>query len=139
MRSTVNWARARLARLDGASATGAARFLDEWVHTRAPGPTSRDRLLELGALAREAGDQNEAGFVCDRVLATAQFLVTVLEVFDDNLDFARYERGLREVPFAGSFESLARARRRLPVNDRLAREMVHAFRAAWQLPELAWW
>lgn len=139
MRGTVNWARARLARLDGASATGAARFLDEWVHTRAPGATPRDRLLQLATLAREAGDPDEVGFICSRVLATAQFMVTVLEVFDDDLDYARYDRGRREVPFAGSFESLARARRRLPVNDRLVREMVHAFRAAWQLPELAWW
>lgn len=138
MRSTVNWARARLARLDSSGAVGAARLLDEWVHSAAPGSTPRDRLGGLAALADLAGDLDEARFVRDRVLATAHFMLTIVEVFDDDLDSDRYDRGRQEVPFAGSFESLARARRRLPVNDRLAREMVHAFRAAWRLPELAW-
>jgi hypothetical protein len=58
----------------------------------------------------------------------------VVEVFGDGLTAARYRRGCGEEADAGSFDSLARARRRLRTNDALSRAMLEAFRAAWNLP-----
>jgi hypothetical protein len=61
-------------------------------------------------------------------------MLTVVEVFGDDLTADRYRLGCREEADAGSFDSLARARRRLRSNETLSRAMLDAFRAAWNLP-----
>lgn len=136
IRATVNWARARLAGIDARDASAMVRALDAWAHSRPPDEPLRDRLLDLAALPAGPGDAIEIRSVRNRILTTAYFLLTIVDVFGDDLDEARYARGKREDPPGGSLESLARAHRRLGANDRLAREMIVRFREVWCLPEL---
>jgi hypothetical protein len=132
MRRAVNAARARLARTGAEEAVTRARFLDEWVHSL-PDPLSPARIAEL--LAAEGGSADPAVRAAwDGVRTVAYFLLTIMEVFDGDLDGARFALGQARGSFAGSFESLARARRRLGTHDQLAWAMLDAFRQTWGLP-----
>jgi hypothetical protein len=64
------------------------------------------------------------------VVAMANYLATVLEVFaDEHLTQERFDVGLKPGP--GNFESLARARRYLGANALGAEELLGAFRSEW--------
>jgi hypothetical protein len=141
MRDTLNWARASLARIETTGAGTRVRMLDEWVHTGPSDKTLRNRLARIMTLRAVPGDQGATGSICERVVTTAYFLITVLDVFGCEPDQARYELASREEAAAGTFDSLSRTRRRLRRNDLLARQMLDAFREAWQLPamDLATW
>jgi hypothetical protein len=133
MRRAVNAARARLARTGADEAVTRARFLDEWVHTLAD-PISPAAIAELLTLEASSADPIAVRAAWDGVRTVAYFLLTILQVFDQDLDGARFSRGQASGSFAGSFESLARVRRRLGTHDQLAWAMLDAFRQAWGLP-----
>jgi hypothetical protein len=136
-RGHVNWARARLTRMTGCDVAPLVRFLDGWVHTSPADAGTGGWLVALLGTRLPPGAPDEMRRVHDHVLATAYFLLTVLDVFGDDLTEDRYDLGRRDEAWAGSFDSLARARRRLRANDALARDMLDAFRDAWRLPDAA--
>ncbi|MET8851830.1 tetratricopeptide repeat protein [Amycolatopsis sp. NPDC004625] len=81
--------------------------------------------------ATGAGDE-ESGFVDGvrlDVAVMAEYLAVLLDVFDHRLDEPRMAVGAVRGP--GGFETLARARRYLGANPHGARELVIAFRKAW--------
>lgn len=65
------------------------------------------------------------------VVVMAEYLATILAIFDDHLDKERMQTGL--TPGPGSFENLARVRRYLGANPYGARELLREFGRAWKL------
>ncbi|EOD58675.1 hypothetical protein [Amycolatopsis vancoresmycina] len=83
-------------------------------------------------VAGTGGGDEESGLVAGvrlDVAVMAEYLAVLLDVFDNDLDEQRMAVGAARGP--GGFETLARARRYLGANPYGARELVIAFRKAW--------
>ncbi|MEV4052219.1 tetratricopeptide repeat protein [Amycolatopsis sp. NPDC049688] len=84
-------------------------------------------------IAATGTDDEEPGFVAGirlDVAVMAEYLAVLLDVFDNRLDEPRMAVGAVRGP--GGFETLARARRYLGANPYGARELITAFRKAWE-------
>jgi tetratricopeptide (TPR) repeat protein len=89
-------------------------------------------LRTFAAKVAATGTDDESGFVAGirlDVAVMAEYLAVLLDVFDNRLDEPRVAVGAARGP--GGFDALARARRYLGANPHGARELVDAFRKAW--------
>jgi len=135
--------RAAIDRLFGSVGAGFGadlfRILDQLPSATPPSSTSLRRLeTHLRGLPDEEGllrglpdgpDATKfAHTLRDEVASMCNYLATVLEVFNSDLDAASY--GVRLQPGPTHFDNLARARRYLGANPHGADELLEAFRSA---------
>jgi hypothetical protein len=107
-------------------------ILDDHPLQRETLNSSTVRAFEKRVRDLDCGSGPEDGFISnlrEEVAAMTDYLATVLEVFNNQLDEQRFALG--SLPGPGHFDSLARARRYLGVNPRGTEEILGAFRATW--------
>ncbi|MGW4064955.1 hypothetical protein ACWEGE_42170 [Amycolatopsis sp. NPDC004747] len=112
----------------GAGATLIA-VLDEYPVDELTGDLLRNFAAKIAATET---DDEPPGFVAGirlDVAVMAEYLAVLLDVFDNRLDEQGMAVGVVRGP--GGFETLTRARRYLGANPHGARELVIAFRKAW--------
>jgi hypothetical protein len=135
MQNAVRWARSMLLRAGiEPAATNTIRWLDPWWDVSdSDHALLRTELMRTVGYRLPAGTPSEIRPVAERLLTLGYFLLTVMDVFCDDLD---HDPRVLDAGQLRAFGVLTRSRRALRANDLLARTLLEQFREAWRLPAI---
>jgi len=127
IQNAVRWGRSALLRTGiEPLATNTIRWMDPWWRVREPDAAAlRVELLRTVDHRLSADAAGEIRTVWERVVTLAYFLLTVMDVFHDDI-------GPITEDDVDCLEILARSRRALRANDFLARVLLAHFRTEWE-------